>query len=350
MKHDIVTIGNGTGQGVVLRALRKLTDLERVTAIVGVTDNGGHAGALRLELGIPSVGDIKTVIAALTGETVWGQLFRHRFSVGRLTGVSMGNLMLAALIDEGGSLYHAVRRLTQALEIGAHIVPVTDSSAQVVAEMLDGSDIVGEWETITRPNRDVPISGVHLDPPVLPRPEATRALENARWIIICPGTLWLGVGAILATQGLRDIIRSSKAMIIAISNALTQPGVTDNMTASDHLICLEKLLGRSVDYYLFHDKPLPPEIIDLYFSKGFFPLVDDLDPSDSRIVRCDLISQEFIQVTDRVHFDPRRGYPHAMRYDPARIAEALIRVANLTPMDEGFMPKPKEERWQVKDF
>ena len=121
--HDLVTIGNGTGSGVLLRALRKIADLDRVTALVGVTDNGGHSGALRIALGMPSPGDVKTVISALTGENVWGQLFRHRFSESRLKGVSLGNLILAALVDEGGSLFHATRRLTHALEIPAHAQP-----------------------------------------------------------------------------------------------------------------------------------------------------------------------------------------------------------------------------------
>jgi uncharacterized cofD-like protein len=348
--HDIVTIGNGTGQGVILRALRKLADLDRVTALVGVTDNGGHSGDLRRELGIPSPGDVKTVISALSAETVWGQLFRHRFGEGRLKGVSVGNMMLAALVDEGGSLYHATRRLCQALEIKAHIIPISDSSVQIVAQLSDGTEIVGEWETITRQNRDASITGVRHYPEMETNPSALKAIRQAHWIIICPGTLWLGIGSILTAPGVQEAIRSGDAIVIAVGNVLTQPGVTDGMTARGHLDALQSMLGREIDYYLMHDGPLPEEILKRYMEKGFREVVDDLDSNHTQVVKGDLISREFLATVDRVHYDPERGYPHAMRHDPAMLARVFLHVAEATPMDEMFEEKPKEERYDVKDF
>jgi uncharacterized cofD-like protein len=348
--HDIVTIGNGTGQGVILRALRKLTDLDRVTALVGVTDNGGHSGALRRELKMPSPGDVKTVISALTGETVWGQLFRHRFAHGRLAGVSMGNMILAALVDEGGSLYHATRRLSQALEIPANLVPISDTNSQVVAELSDGTEVTGEWETITRPNQNASIVGVHHSPDLVTRPEALKALRSASLIIICPGTLWLGIGSILAAPGVAEITSESKATIVAVGNVLTQPGISTGMTALDHLAALEKMLGRPLDFYLQHDKALPADMLDLYRGKGFEAVVENFDPGDHRIIGGELVSQQFAAKTDRVHYDPDRGYPHALRHDPTLLANMLLEVAEAAPGDERFAPKPREERWEVKDF
>jgi len=349
--HDIVTIGNGTGQGVILQALRRLTDLDRVTALVSVTDNGGHSGALRRQMHVPSMGDVKTVISALTGETVWGQLIRHRFTEGKLTGVSMGNLILAALMDEGGSLYHATRRLSQALEIKAHIIPIADTDAQVVAELADGSEIVGEWETINRENRDVPIVGVHHEPELATNAQALKAIEQAHWIVICPGTLWLGIGSILAASGVKETIESSNAIVIAVGNILTQPGVTDGMTARQHLDTISRLLGRKIDFFLQHDQPLPVEVLEMYLKKGFHPVVDDLkDTGETQIVRGDLVSREFIKRVDRVHYDSERGFPHAMRHSPAMLARILLHVSEATPFDEQFESKLKEERWQVRDF
>ena len=52
---DIVTLGNGTGQATLLYGLREYAC--GVTAIVGVTDNGGHSGQLRRLLQMPQVGD-----------------------------------------------------------------------------------------------------------------------------------------------------------------------------------------------------------------------------------------------------------------------------------------------------
>jgi uncharacterized cofD-like protein len=351
MKHqDIVTIGNGTGQGVILQALRKLTDLDRVTAIVGVTDNGGHSGSLRRELKMPSMGDVKTVISALTGETVWGQLIRHRFNAGRLTGVSIGNLLIAALMDEGGSLYHATRRLRQALELKAHIIPVFDDDAQVVSELADGTRITGEWESINRPNRHVPIVGVHHVPEPETNIHALKAIEDAHWIIICPGTLWLGTGSILAAPGIRELISESNAVVIAVGNILIQPGVTDGMTAKAHLDALENMLGRKIDFYLQHDRELPARTLQMYEDKGFRPVVDDLEDGETQIIRGDIVSPAFILEEDRVHYDKERGYPHAMRHDPSMLARIFVHVAEATPIDEHFARRPKSERWQIKDF
>ncbi|MCX6645730.1 MAG: YvcK family protein [bacterium] len=344
--HDFVTIGNGTGQGVILQALRKITDLDRVTAIVGVTDNGGHSGALRRELHSPSMGDVKTVISALAGENVWGQLVRHRFREGLLKGISMGNLILAALMEEGGSLNHASMRLVQALDLKASIVPVSDSDVQVVADLEDGTEVEGEWEIINRANRDVPIIEIHHHPEPVTNQQALKSIEEANWIIICPGTLWLGTGSILASPGIRDRIAKSSAILLAIGNVLTQPGVSDNLKS------IAKMGGRNLEYYLQHDQELPEKILEIYTEKGFKPVVDDLDDNGvtAQVIRGDLVSPSFVQKIDRVHYDSVRGYPHAMRHDPEMLARIFIHISEATEIEEGFSSKPREERWEVKDF
>lgn len=79
----IVTLGNGTGQAVLLRGLRAYAC--DVTAIVGVTDNGGHSGQLRRLLHLPQMGDTRQCLGALLeAQSVWGQLLHHRFSEGEL--------------------------------------------------------------------------------------------------------------------------------------------------------------------------------------------------------------------------------------------------------------------------
>jgi hypothetical protein len=118
----------------------------------------------------------------------------------------------------------------------------------------------------------------------------------------------------------------------------------------DHLVVLEDLLGRPLDFYLQHDKPLPEDVLNLYRAKGFEEVEDDLGTEDPKVIRGELISQDFLAKTDRVHFNPQRGYPHAIRHDPSLLAAILIRVAGIAPGDEHFASKPREERWEVKDF
>ena len=65
-RKRIVCIGGGTGQSQILRGLSLLPF--DITALVGVTDNGGHSGILRNTFGIPQVGDIRNCMASLADE------------------------------------------------------------------------------------------------------------------------------------------------------------------------------------------------------------------------------------------------------------------------------------------
>jgi uncharacterized cofD-like protein len=349
LKEDIVTIGNGTGQGVVLRALRKVTFLERVTSLVGVTDNGGHTGFIRQQLGIPAVGDIKTIISALSGENVWSQLIRHRFNAGELKGVSIGNLILAGLVDESKSLFHATRRLTNALDLAVKVMPISDTNGQIVAELDDNSSVTGEWEIIMRKNRDAKIVGVHHSPELEIHNEVLKAIERATYIIICPGTLWLGIGSILASPAIRDKISDSKATVIAIGNILTQPGVTDGMKMSDHKKTIERLMGREIDFYVQHDQGLPDDILAKYDEKGF-KLVDlDMGKTEQGLIYGDFVSREFIRTVERVLYNADRGYPHALRHSPEMLSQVFMRVSESTVRTQ-IAGDPGTERYEIKDF
>ena len=74
----IVAIGGGTGLSALLRGLKEHTS--NLTAVVTVADDGGSSGALREELGIPPVGDIRNCIAALAdAEPLMSELLQYRF-------------------------------------------------------------------------------------------------------------------------------------------------------------------------------------------------------------------------------------------------------------------------------
>jgi len=85
----VVAIGGGHGLAATLRALRRVTD--DVTAVVGVSDNGGSSGRLRDEFDVVPPGDLRMALAALCGDDDWGstwaRVLQHRFvSSGELNG------------------------------------------------------------------------------------------------------------------------------------------------------------------------------------------------------------------------------------------------------------------------
>src|SRR5205085_8695011 len=101
----VVAFGGGHGLAASLEALRAVTD--RLTAVVTVADDGGSSGRIRDELGVLPPGDLRMALAALAGDGEWQELwvrvFQHRFDgTGELQGHAVGNLVLAALVEQLG--------------------------------------------------------------------------------------------------------------------------------------------------------------------------------------------------------------------------------------------------------
>src|SRR5712692_7765328 len=102
---NVVAIGGGTGLSTLLRGLkhhvheptrpaRLKPRINRLTAVVAVTDEGGSSGRLRREFRILPPGDIRNcLVARAEDETLFTHLFNYRFPNGRgLAGHSFGNL------------------------------------------------------------------------------------------------------------------------------------------------------------------------------------------------------------------------------------------------------------------
>ncbi len=107
----MVALGGGHGLHATLSALRLLTD--DLTAVVTVADDGGSSGRIRRELGLLPPGDLRMALAALAGVSAddekWAGVLQHRFrGSGALAGHSLGNLLLAGLLEEGVGVVEAL--------------------------------------------------------------------------------------------------------------------------------------------------------------------------------------------------------------------------------------------------
>ena len=111
-----------------------------------------------------------------------------------------------------------------------------------------------------------------------------------------------------------------------------------------------KPVKEMVQFFSGDPVVVPDEVLRHYKDKGFTQVVDDLEENGTQVVRGDLVNHSFIHTVDRVHYDSKRGYPHAMRHDPAMLARIFLHVSQVTPSSEGFADKPKLERWEVRDF
>jgi uncharacterized cofD-like protein len=288
----VVAIGGGTGLSTLLRGLKKYVGngapwtIDRLSAIVTVTDEGGSSGILRKELAMLPPGDIRNCIVALAEEErLLSQLFGYRFGSDAVQGHSFGNLTLAALTQITGSFDKAILAVSEVLRVKGSIFPSTLADVRLRAHCADGTELLGELAISgdpTQPNRPRPdherITRLSIDPPdVEPIPEAVEAIEEADLILLGPGSLYTSIIPNLAIVGLADAVRASKAVRVYVCNVMTQPGETDAYSAQEHLSAILDHAGPLVDLMIVNGKTPSPKTIAAYAQQHQEPVAYDVD-------------------------------------------------------------------------
>jgi uncharacterized cofD-like protein len=312
----VVAIGGGTGLSTLLRGMKEHTS--NLTAIVTVADDGGSSGALREELGIPPVGDIRNCIAALAdAESLMAQLLGYRFPGGRqqpgspietqpggLGGHAVGNLLIAALTAlEDGDFEEAVRRMNRVLAVRGQVVPASPTPIILHARTRDGIVVTGQSAIA----RTAGIERLWIGPDgVHAAADAVAAIQTAEILVLGPGSLFTSVLPVLLIPEIRDAVAASTAIRLYVSNVATQRGETEGYDLADHV---EALVGHTtpglVDVVLANDR------LDLG-GWGTAPVALRWPPAIEPIPHL---------ATDAV-VDPAGPHHH----DPERLAEAILRA------------------------
>ena len=321
----LVTLGAGTGQSMLLRGLCRPG--VSVTAVVGVTDNGGHSGLLRRALGIPQVGDSRNcLVAAADPASPLAGLMDFRFSRGELAGVQVGNLIVAALTLQQGSITSALETLSRAVGAKARILPVSDGSAQVVGTLANGRRIVGEWDLMHRRPR-TPLVSVAHKPRLSATPAVVAALRRADAVVLAPGSLFTGLCSVLKARGVGGVLRSRRRVpVVFVCNLMTQPGQTDGFDAGRHVEIIEAHLGRPLDGVVVNRVAPPAALVRLYRRGGSVPVPPTGVPSHVRCVAADLVlraDRRTLRGFHRAAAPGMHGWLHLIRHDPAAVAKAL---------------------------
>lgn len=271
----VVVLGGGTGLATMLRGLKRVTS--NITAIVTVADDGGSSGILRDEMGVLPPGDIRnTLVAMAHTESLMEKLFQYRFDSGNgLKGHTFGNLFIAAMTAITGDFEQAVRESSKVLAVRGRVLPSTLQSVTLSALFEDGSTVSGESRLAQHGAR---IRQVSLHPPdAAPLAEAVRALREADVIVLGPGSLYTSVLPNLLVPGITRAIRGSRALKLYVCNVMTQPGETDDYTASDHVRAILDHAGTGiVDCALVHRGRVPSAAAEKYRRSGGHPVVPDV--------------------------------------------------------------------------
>jgi len=315
----IVEIGGGTGLSALLHGLKEYTF--NLTAIVTVADDGGSSGKLRQEMGILPPGDVRNCLVALADrEHIMEDLFSYRFETGTLKGHSLGNLLLAGLIDIFGDFQKGIEQVSKVFALRGNVYPSTLEQVVLVGDKTTGQSIRGE--TAIRESAGK-IKRLYLEPAdCRPLPEALLAIEEADLIVLGPGSLYTSVLPNLLVKGLSEKIREVKVPCLYVCNVMTEKGETDGFTASDHLRAILDHCGADfVDALLANKQEISAASLKLYAEEGASQVKTDPWVIESLGVRCfeaDLVSEG-----------------KTVRHDSARLAREIIKLLfRLKPMGE----------------
>ena len=272
-KIKVVTIGGGTGLSVLLRGLKKYP-LE-ITAVVTVADDGGSSGKIRSDMNIPSPGDIRNVIAALSDvEPYLEKMFQYRFDSGEVKGHPVGNLMIAAMTDIHGDFSTAVKVMSRILNVRGTVLPTTNDIATLNAVLSDGEIIRGE-SSITKAGGV--IDHVYITPSrVKPNEDVLKAIEEADYIIMGPGSLYTSIIPNLVISNVSEKIRESKAKKRYVCNVMTQHGETDNYSVCDHIVAINKHVEENIfDLVIANSREFDDSILSKYHKEKQEPVKID---------------------------------------------------------------------------
>lgn len=251
----IAAIGGGTGLSNMLSGLKRYTS--NITAVVTVADDGGGSGVLRQDLGILPPGDIRSCIIALADtEPLMEQLFRYRFTDGKLENQSFGNLFLAAMSGISDNFLEAVKKTSDVLKVTGKVLPVTLDNVELYAKLKNGDIIKGESsipkESISRKSE---IDRVFIEPKNAKAvDEAVSAIMEADAVVIGPGSLYTSIIPNLMVEDIKKAIIETKAVKIYVSNIITQYGESDNFSVQDHIKKIKQHCeGIKIDYAIVNE-------------------------------------------------------------------------------------------------
>lgn len=293
---NIVVIGGGTGTFVVLKGLKHTP--HHLSAIVSMADSGGSNKRIRDEFGLLPTSDIRQCLVALSNENgeagLLRKLFMYRFEKGEgISGMTFGNLFMAALSDILGSQAEAIRQTGNVLRISGQVIPVSFTDTNLVAEYENG-EILTEEHLIDEPEHDgtLKIMKVYLKPKAKANPEAIDAIKNADLIVLGPGDLYTSVLPNLLVEDITGAIRKSAAKKVYVMNLMTKFGQTYNYTAADHLRIMKSYLNGDIHTVIINNGVLSPQALGVYAKYHEYPVIDNLAHGDMQIVRADVASKQ----------------------------------------------------------
>ena len=297
MNKKVLVFGGGTGMSCLLKGLKQFP--VDITAVVSVCDDGGSTGILRDEFDILAVGDIRKVLVALSQtESSVEELLNHRFnSNGTLNKHTVGNILLTAATEMGGSVQQGIELLGKVLNLCGRVMPVTESNVTLVAEMEDGNFVEGEHfitESIKKIKRVF-----YKETPII-NDGLLEAIEQADLIVFSMGSLYTSILPCIICEEIKNKIDEVNAPIMYACNLFTQPGETEKFKVSDHLKVINSYLGkRKIDVVIANSGRIDEKLAYKYLTtEQKDPVILDRVESKKNVKR--IIADDLVKIDDGV--------------------------------------------------
>ncbi len=262
MNQDIkiVSIGGGTGQSVLLGALRRF-DAD-ITAIVSMGDDGGSTGALRRSCKTPAPGDIRKCLVALSEkpDSLKAKMVAHR-----MQGVfdhALGNLMLLSLYEETGSFIEAIEFMQEELSCKGSVMPSTLDDVILCAKTKQGHVISGQAEAT---HGEETLEEIWMEPKdARSYPPCAQKIREADVVVLGPGSLFTSVIPNILFPDILEALKETKATICFVCPKSDTEGESYGMRAIDYIETLNRHgLEGVIDVVLMHapseESPSPKE-------------------------------------------------------------------------------------------
>ena len=279
--RKIVAIGGGTGTFTLLTGLKNYSDLD-ISAVVTMADDGGSNKVLRDEFGLLPTSGIRQAIIALSKDTtLLRRLFEYRFYQGTgISGMTFGNLFMAAVSDILGSQKEAIEETCKLLGVRGHILPVSYENTSLVATYQDATEVLGEhYIDLSNPKvAKQRIINLRSIPKIKIDEDAKITILQADIIVLGPGDLYTNTIANLVVSGVQEAIEKSMAKVVFVMNLMSHLGETYQYQASDYLRDLSDYLSPDrLDFIVLNkETSLSPAILKKYAAEGANSVEDDL--------------------------------------------------------------------------
>jgi LPPG:FO 2-phospho-L-lactate transferase len=266
----VVALAGGIGAGKFLRGMARVVPADDLTVVLNVADDivvhGLHVS--------PDPDSVTYWLGdAFDRERGWGrrdESFRATEELRAFGAVdawfNLGDLDLAthvlrtSMLREGATMSQVVARVAERFGIGARLLPVTDDRVETHIDAVDAQtgerlDLHFQEYWVQRraadPVKAVRFVGVEDSSPA---PGVIAAIGAADLVVLPPSNPVVSLGPILAVPGVREAVRSRRAVVVGVSGIVggaplagmadkLMPAVGLEVTAAGAASAYEGLLG-----------------------------------------------------------------------------------------------------------